>query len=142
MKECSGTDGRILDASPIVIERIPSDGRVIVGIVEQKRSISNTGVSVANCIGEECAKPGGYVVVASGIVIQRLRAVRRALIAADIAEERSIAGCGVLVANGVVKECLETIGHIPDSASEVMECVSALRGVVASVASVRWWVDC
>src|SRR5215467_13673786 len=140
VKELSGTDGRILDASPIVIERVPSDGRVIVSIVEQKRSISNTGVSVATCIGEECAKPGGYVVVASGIVIKRLGTVGRALIAADIAEERSIAGRSVLVANGVAMECLETNGHIPDSGGEAEERVSPLRGVVASIASVRWRV--
>ena len=96
VKERSGTDGRISDASPIVIECVPSDGRVIVGIVERKRSISNTGVSVATCIGEECAKPGGYIVVASVVVIQRLRTECRALIAADIAVKRSIAGRGVL----------------------------------------------
>ena len=83
----------------IVIERVPSDGRVIVGIVERKRSISNTGVSVASYIGEECAKPGGYVVVASGVVKQRLRTGGRALIPANIAEERLVADCGVLVAS-------------------------------------------
>ena len=138
VKERPGTDGRILDASPIVIERVPSDGSVIVGIGEQKRSISNTGVSVATCIGEKCAKPSGYVVVASGIVIKRLGTVGRALIAADIAEKRSIAGRRVLVANGVAMECLETNGHIPDSGGEAEERVSPLRGVVASIASVRW----
>ena len=141
MKERSGTDGRILDASPIVIESVPSDRRVIVGIVERKRSISNTGVSVATNIAEECAKPGGYVVVASGIVIQRLGTVGRALVAADIAEESSIAGRGVLVASGVAMECLETNGHIPDSASEAKERVSPLRRVLASISSVRCWAN-
>ena len=138
MKERSRTDGRILDAGPIVIERVPSDGRVIVGIVERKRSKSNTSVSVATNIGEECAKPGGYVVVASGIVIQRSRPVGRAMIAREVTEERSIAGRGVLVASGVAMECFKTNGHIPDSASEAKERVSALRRVGASIASVRW----
>jgi hypothetical protein len=41
----------------IVKERVPSDGRVIVSIGEQKRSISNTGVSVATYIGEEVLNP-------------------------------------------------------------------------------------
>ena len=141
MKKRSGTDGRILDASPVIIERVPSYGGVIVGIVERKRSKSNTGVSIANNIGVECVKSGGYVVVANGIVVKRLRTKRRAMSARLITEERFIASGGVLVAGGVAFECLETNGHIPDSGSEAKESVSALRRVVASIASVRWWVN-
>jgi len=142
VKERPGTDGRILDASPIVKEPVPSDGRVIVGIVERKRSIPNTGVSVANYVARECAKSGGYVFGASGIDKKRLGTVGRALVAADIAEERSIADRGVLVANGVAMECLKTNSHVPDSASEAEERVSALCRVLVSIASVRWWVNC
>ena len=142
VKERPGTDGRILGAGPIVIERVPSDGRVIVGIGERKRSKTNTGVSVATNIREECAKPGGYVVVASGIVIQRSRPVGRAMIAREVTEERSIAGRGVLVASGVAMECFKTNGHIPDSASEAKERVSALGGVGAGISSIRCRANC
>jgi len=47
---------------------------------------------------------------------------------------------GVLVTAGVAMECLETNGHIPDSGGEAKERVSALRRVLVSIASVRWWV--
>src|SRR5882724_785546 len=141
VKERPGTDGRILNASPVVKEPVPSDGRVIVGIVERKRSIPNPGVSVANYIAGECAKSGGYVFGASGIDKKCLGTVGRALVAADIAEERFIADRGVLVANGVTKERFETNGHVPDSASEAEESVSALCRVLVSIASVRWWVN-
>ena len=141
VKERSGTDGRISEASPVIIERVPSYGGVIITIIEEKRSKSITGVSVAGCVGEERAKSIGYVVVANRIVKQRLGTERRAMIARLITEKRSIASGGVLVAGGVAMECLETNGHIPDSGGEAKESVSALRRVLVSIASVRWWVN-
>jgi hypothetical protein len=63
------------------------------------------------------------------------------MIAREVTEERSIAGRGVLVARGVAMECFKTNGHIPDSASEAKERVSALRRVLANIASVRWWAN-
>jgi hypothetical protein len=131
-----------LDTPAVVKERVPSNRSVIVGIVKRKRSIPNTGVSVANYIARECAKSGGYVFGAGGIDKKRLGTVGRALVAADIAEERFIADRGVLVANGVAKERFETNGHVPDSASEAEESVSALCRVRVSIASVRWRVNC
>ena len=116
-----------------------TDGRVIVGIVERKRSISNTCVSVATYIARECAESAGYIVAASGIAIKRRRTVGGAPIAHGVTEECLIAGRGVLVAGGVAIECLETDGHIPDSAVQAKERVSSLRRVVANIASVWCW---
>jgi len=141
MKERLGTGGRILNTSPIVIERVKSGGRVIVAVIEGERSIPIAGVLVATRIAEECVKPGGHVSVASGIVKKRLGTVGRARTAGSVAEERFIAGRGVLVTSVVAMECFKTNGHIPDSASEAKECVSPLRRVLASIASVRWGVD-
>ena len=56
MKERLGTDGRILNTSPIVIERVKSGGRVIVAVIEGERSIPIAGVLVATRIAEECVR--------------------------------------------------------------------------------------
>ena len=63
------------------------------------------------------------------------------MIAREVIQERFITNGGVLVTTGVAMECLETNGHIPDSASEAEERVSALRRVLVSIASVRRWVN-
>jgi hypothetical protein len=72
VKKCSRTDGRILDTSCIVVQRVPADGCVIIGVIERKGSIPDASISVATTVGVERAEPGGYVVVASRVAKKRL----------------------------------------------------------------------
>ena len=84
-------------------------------------------VAVSRSVASERLKTDSRV-AAGVVVLKRLGTVGRAIVAADIADQRFIAD-RVLVANGVVKECVETNGRIPDSAGEVMERVGALSVV-------------
>src|SRR5262249_36589314 len=93
-------------------------------------------------IGEECAKSGSYVVAATYVIKQRLRAEGCTLIAVYVVEQRSIASRGVLVTCGVVKQCLETETHVLDSNSDVIESILADRSALPISDDGRIWTPC
>src|SRR6266478_6396283 len=117
---CTGkiAQGDVAGASCVIHKRIIAAGRVAVtGCVGEERKITKCRVVRPGCVGEERETTGSRVPDGGGVGKERVMTVGRC-----VAEESIKTYCRVF-RPGCVAE----------------EGISALSGVVAGVASVRWW---
>ncbi len=122
-EERKTTGSRVPDGSGVGKERVMTIGRVVV----------------PSCVESERSTTRSRVAFAGGVAIERGKTVGRVSNARCIGAKRDRTGGRVRVARCVAVERIKTYGRVLGARCEAEESISALSGVVAGVASVRWW---
>src|SRR5258708_13655772 len=104
---------------------------VAVGRVIRARPIAGGSICTTRCVLRERTEASGCVLASGDVLQERINPGCDVLSARCVGVERMIANCGVVVRH-VGEERLIADGSVAVSSQEVMECVKAIRGVLAS----------